>query len=170
MEIWNYIGLFAERNPLSFTLFVFILLDIATGLGAAYVEKNLASAIAFEKMLRKIVVIVLPTMFYMLEALIRREAGVIAPIGAALTWLCLIYEMLSNLENLARMGVYVPPKLRDALKVIRERAENAVSEAATTLTVILPKGTEVKKDEIPAPALVPTVQVTNDEPTPAGGD
>ncbi len=84
-------------------------LDIATGLLAGFINRELSSDVSFRGMARKAVVLLVVAG----GAWIEPAVGL--PVGQAVAGFYAVHEGLSLIENTARAGLPVPEVLRDAL-------------------------------------------------------
>ena len=86
-----------------------MLLDITTGLLAAYVGNALDSRVSFRGTAKKVIVLLLVAAAAWLEPAI----GV--PLASAVAGFYVVHELMSILENAALAGLPVPDELRAAL-------------------------------------------------------
>lgn len=93
-------------------------IDIATGLLAAAIAKNVSSTTAYEGMVRKAIMLLLVGLGVILEPYAQE-----VPLGKMLALSFTIVEVLSIVENAARAGVPIPNALREFL--VKLRSSNA---------------------------------------------
>lgn len=97
-------------------LLVAILLDYISGLLKAYITKELSSKTGFRGLIKKVAILIV----IMLAVLVDRVTGNSGAIRTLVIYYFVANEGLSILENLAKAGVPVPKKLRDALKTLKK--------------------------------------------------
>jgi toxin secretion/phage lysis holin len=98
-------------------LLLFMALDYVTGVFSAWHGRRLDSKVGlwgFGKKLMMLVAVVV-------AAELDRVAGTNGVLRAGAIYYLLANEGLSILENLAAMDVIVPPKLKDALEVLKDK-------------------------------------------------
>lgn len=111
-------GLWGSLETVVQILLYLIAIDIVTGICAAWVEKGLDSGVGWRKMtVRKATTIGIVVAAQAIEPLL---GGIDAGNWAA-GFYCAT-EGLSIVENAGRMGVPLPPFLKEALIQIRERS------------------------------------------------
>jgi toxin secretion/phage lysis holin len=103
-----------------FTILVGIqLADIITGVMAGYANKNLRSAVGVIGIIKKVYVLILIGVVYMLQH--------VTPIaefaGDGITIAFIIAEFISIVENGGKMGVYIPAKVKDAIEILKGKGE-----------------------------------------------
>jgi toxin secretion/phage lysis holin len=86
-----------------------MLLDITSGVLAAYITNSLDSRVSFRGMAKKALALVLVGV----AAWIEPAVGI--PLASAVAGFYTVHELLSILENAAIAGLPVPDALRDAL-------------------------------------------------------
>lgn len=104
--------LFTEL-PLVGVLVSLIILDMFTGMIAAFISKKLCSKISFNGVLKKFQIIAMVATGHIME-LVYSEV----PWGKVIAFFFCGYELLSITENMARCNVPLPKQLREALKVV----------------------------------------------------
>jgi toxin secretion/phage lysis holin len=113
-------------HPFVVTLIFLVLLDIATGLLAAWVRKEISSKVSLRGMVKKV------SLFFAIAL-----ASILDPYDGGiplldLTAFCFIVtESISNAENLANAGVYIPPPLRRALAALKDKQEEEEKKTPT---------------------------------------
>jgi toxin secretion/phage lysis holin len=106
----------AATAPSIQTLVWFMAADLATGLMAAWVERDISSAAAKRGIAKKAGILILLLGCHRMELYAHTELG-------AENWLAAGYivgEFISFIENLGRAGVNIPPALLDRLKAIQK--------------------------------------------------
>lgn len=98
------------------TLLLFMLLDYLTGLICATKEKCLSSAIGFNGILKKVMILVVVAVAFNLDNVINTDGLV----RSLVIFFYVSMEGISILENAARMNVGVPDELRDKLLQLKD--------------------------------------------------
>lgn len=98
-------------------LVILMALDIATGLLAAFVNRELSSDVSFRGVARKAIVLLV------VAGTAWIEPAVGLPVGQAVAGFYAAHEGLSLIENVTRAGLPVPQVLRDALRKLSPEAE-----------------------------------------------
>ncbi|HEL2730031.1 TPA: phage holin family protein [Streptococcus suis] len=111
-------SLFGELDGILYALLVFIIIDYLTGIFAAVVEKQLSSSIGFRGIFKKIAILFLVSLGYLIDTAIIKQGGTIRTM---VIFFYLSNEGLSILENTVRIGLPIPEKLQAILKQINER-------------------------------------------------
>ena len=94
-----------------------MVLDYITGVVYAYVNKNINSEIGFKGLLKKCLVLVVLIVAVMLDRLLNTGDWVFR------TLVCYFYianEGISLLENISKLGVPIPAKIKDALEQLNK--------------------------------------------------
>lgn len=106
-------------EPFVQCLIIFMGIDIATGIMAAYVAKTISSNVSFRGVTKKVLVLGVVLMAYVLQRYIGLEPLVVAgrdvSLGAAVALWYIVSESISILENAALANVPLPPFLKDVL-------------------------------------------------------
>lgn len=111
-------SLFGELDGILYALLVFIIIDYLTGIFAAVVEKQLSSSIGFRGIFKKIAILFLVSLGYLIDTAIIKQGGTIRTM---VIFFYLSNEGLSILENTVRIGLPISEKLQAILKQINER-------------------------------------------------
>jgi toxin secretion/phage lysis holin len=90
-------------------LIVLMAVDIATGILAAFIHREVSSDVSFRGIARKAIVLLVVAAGAWVEPVVQ------LPIGDAVAGFYAVHEGLSILENVTRAGLPVPPVLREAL-------------------------------------------------------
>ena len=112
------IWLIGGWDTLAKVLFALMFLDYLTGLIVGYKMKNLNSQRAFKGLRKKLLVLVILCGASLMHKLV--------PDLAFRTLVGMFYcatELLSIIENVAKVGVPIPKKLKKALEQLREEKE-----------------------------------------------
>jgi len=96
-------------------LVLFVVLDYATGLVAAYGEQNLNSRVGFRGIAKKILLFVPIAVAYWLDMLLGQEI-----LRNLAIFFYIANEGLSMMENLGRAGVPFPVQIQEALEQLKK--------------------------------------------------
>ena len=99
-------------------LVLFVVLDYATGLVAAYGEQNLNSRVGFRGIAKKILLFIPIAVAYWLDMLLGQEV-----LRSLAIFFYIANEGLSMMENLARAGVPFPEQIQEALEQLKGDGE-----------------------------------------------
>ena len=98
-------------------LVAFMVLDYATGMMGAYIQKTLNSQIGFRGLIKKCMILVVLIIAVLLDRMINSGTAVFR------TLVCYFYianEGISLLENVSHLGLPIPDKLKNALQQLNE--------------------------------------------------
>ena len=98
-------------------LVAFMVLDYATGMMWAYIQKTLNSQIGFKGLIKKCMILVVLIIAVVLDRMINSGTAVFR------TLVCYFYianEGISLLENVSHLGLPIPDKLKNALQQLNE--------------------------------------------------
>ena len=101
-------------------LVLFVVLDYATGLVAAYGEQNLNSRVGFRGIAKKILLFVPVAVAYWLDMLLGQ--GILRSLAI---FFYIANEGLSMMENLGRAGVPFPEQIQTALEQLKKAEGDA---------------------------------------------
>ena len=104
-----------------YALVVFVIVDYATGLMAAAVEKKLSSEVGFKGIFKKVIIFSLVAVGHIVDTNIIGEGSVLR---TAIIFFYISNEGVSLLENAGHLGLPIPEKLKDILAQLHDRAEN----------------------------------------------
>lgn len=113
----GFTWLFGAWDIALIVLIAFMVLDYATGLIKAYVNKEVSSDVGLKGIARKSLILIVLIVAVMLDRLLNTGTWVFR------TLVCYFYianEGISLLENCAQMGLSIPDKLKDALIQLKE--------------------------------------------------
>ena len=105
---------FGGYDGIFITLVIFITLDYLTGIGSAYVNKTLSSRIGAHGILKKVGILCIIALTTIIEKNILKTAS----LRNAVILYYISNEGISLLENICKLGVPVPEKLRSILQTI----------------------------------------------------
>lgn len=104
-----------------YALIVFVVVDYATGLMAAGLEKKLSSSVGFRGIFKKVVIFCLVAVGHMIDAHVIGNGSVLR---TAVIFFYLSNEGISILENAGRIGLPIPEKLKSVLEQLKEEKTN----------------------------------------------
>lgn len=117
--------LFGAWDTALIALIGFMVLDYATGLIKAYVNKEVSSDVGLKGIARKSLILIVLMVAVMLDRLLNTGAWVFRSL------ICYFYianEGISLLENCAQLGLPIPDKLKDALVQLKEGNKKEIKE------------------------------------------
>lgn len=94
-----------------------MLADIITGLMSGYANKELRSRIGITGLFRKVYILILIAVIYMLQHI--PNLGFAEFAGDGMTIAFILMEVISIVENGGKLGVPMPTKLKDAIAVLK---------------------------------------------------
>lgn len=109
--------LFGDWDIALYVLVLFMILDYATGIAKACINKCLSSEIGFKGIIRKVLILVMVMIGVALDRYIGNGQWIFR------TLVCCYYianEGLSIIENAAALGLPIPEKLKDALEQLKQ--------------------------------------------------
>lgn len=100
-------------------LLAIMLIDYATGLMAAFIQKQLSSQVGTKGFIRKLYVLLLIATVYLIEGIMfdTRHAGD----GIAFAYIAI--EFISITENGVKIGVPMPKFVSDLLAIVKSKAD-----------------------------------------------
>ena len=106
-------------------LLALMTIDILSGLGAAYIMRNISAQTCLFGMVRKTLVLMLVLASYILTYMVVVTSGaddyrLHVPAGGMVAGMFCMYEFISIIENCAQAGIYIPPILQRVLKINNE--------------------------------------------------
>jgi len=130
MEYWNYKGLFALLSGVLAYIFgtwhelfgVFIalwFLDVVTGMVAAGKEGKISSYRGLLGIGKKVIIFCLISLAHFAD-IILGTGDIIR--NSVLMWF-VVNEMVSIIENCGRAGIAIPPKLQQAIDILKPKEE-----------------------------------------------
>ena len=121
----GFTWLFGTWDTALIVLISFMVLDYATGLLRAWVNKEVSSDIGLKGIARKCVIFVVLIVAVMLDRLLNTGTWVFR------TLVCYFYianEGISLLENCAGLGLPIPQKIKDALIQLKDGEKKDLSK------------------------------------------
>lgn len=107
-----------QKYPFVSVLLALMVIDILTGIIAAFVTKKLCSTASYSGMLKKVLILALVATGMLVELIIPN-----VPWGTFVSVFFCVTEALSITENAANSGVPIPKQWADALRKARAEAE-----------------------------------------------
>lgn len=101
-----------------YALVAFVIVDYATGLMAASVEKKLSSEVGFKGIFKKVIIFSLVAVGHIIDAHVIQNGSVLR---TAVIFFYLSNEGISILENASRIGIPVPEKLKAVLEQLQKK-------------------------------------------------
>ena len=121
----GFTWLFGTWDTALIVLISFMVLDYATGLLRAWINKEVSSDIGLKGIARKCVIFVVLIVAVMLDRLLNTGTWVFR------TLVCYFYianEGISLLENCAGLGLPIPEKIKDALIQLKDGEKKDLSK------------------------------------------
>ena len=115
--------LFGSWDTALMVLICFMVLDYATGLLRAYINKEVSSDIGLIGIARKAVIFVVLIVAVLLDRLLNTGNWVYRTL---VSYFYIANEGISLLENCAGLGLPIPAKLKDALAQLKEGEKKEV--------------------------------------------
>lgn len=117
--------MFGKLDGLITALIVFVTIDYVTGFICAWAEKKLSSEVGAKGIAKKVFIFFLVAVANVIDTQILKEGSTLR---TAVIFYYLANEGLSIVENAARLGLPVPPKLKDALEQLSDNDDEEVEE------------------------------------------
>ena len=103
-----------------YALLMFVVIDYATGLMAAFVQKKVSSEVGFKGICKKVAIFCLVGIGHVLDTQVIQNGSVLC---TAVIFFYLSNEGISIIENVALIGLPVPKKLKEVLEQLHEEAD-----------------------------------------------
>ncbi len=113
-------GFLGGIDELMWTLIAFIVVDYATGVMCAIVDKRLSSEVGFKGICKKICIFLMVGVANMIDVNVLGQGAVLR---TAVIFFYLSNEGVSILENAGHLGLPIPKKLKDVLIQLRDEEE-----------------------------------------------
>lgn len=104
-----------------YALVVFIIIDYITGICVAIIEKKLSSEVGAHGIMKKMAMVLVIGVANIIDVYIIKEGSTIRSMAA---FFYLANEGISILENVSKLGLPVPKKLKDILIQLKETDDN----------------------------------------------
>ena len=101
-----------------YALLAFVIVDYITGVMCAIVNRKLSSEIGFKGIFKKVLIFGLVGIAHLIDHYLIGTDGVLR---TAVIFFYLSNEGISVLENATRLGLAVPPKLKDVLAQLHDK-------------------------------------------------
>ena len=109
-----------ELDGFLYALLMFVVIDYATGLMAAFVQKKVSSEVGFKGICKKVAIFCLVGIGHVLDTQVIQNGSVLR---TAVIFFYLSNEGISIIENVALIGLPVPKKLKEVLEQLHEEAD-----------------------------------------------
>ena len=113
-------GFLGGVDELMWTLIAFIVVDYATGVMCAIVDKRLSSEVGFKGIFKKICILMMVGVANMIDVNVIGQGAVLR---TAVIFFYLSNEGVSILENAGHLGLPIPNKLKSVLIQLRDKDE-----------------------------------------------
>ena len=101
-------------------LIIFMVIDYITGVMCAIQDKSVSSRAGFAGICKKILILVMTGMANMLDVYVIQTGSMLR---TASLFFYISNEGISVLENMCRLGLRVPTKIRDVLEQLHDKSE-----------------------------------------------
>ena len=126
----GWLGYFlGGMDGLMIALLIFMGLDYITGVMCAIIDKKLSSAVGFEGICKKVLILMLVGLANIVDLHVIGNGSALR--GAVIAFY-LSNEGLSLLENAAYIGLPIPEKLKDVLTQLHHRDEKTKEDTTDT--------------------------------------
>jgi len=116
--------LFGGWSAVLGALLALIVADYVTGFAAAGVEGKLSSAVGFRGIARKVAIVTVVAVAHLVDS----AMGTNHVLRDGAIWFYLANELLSITENVGRIGLPLPPILKQAVEVLRGKGGGSVGK------------------------------------------
>ena len=103
-----------------YALLMFVVIDYATGLMAAFVQRKISSEVGFKGICKKVAIFCPVGIGHVLDTQVIQNGSVLR---TAVIFFYLSNEGISIIENVALIGLPVPKKLKEVLEQLHEEAD-----------------------------------------------
>jgi toxin secretion/phage lysis holin len=107
---------FGGWSQMLMLFFFVIIMDYVTGVMAAIIEKNLSSAVGYKGIIKKFSMVLLVALAYQLDKFTGND---VIMTGTILFFIA--NELVSIVENYGRIGLPLPPQIKNIIKILREK-------------------------------------------------
>lgn len=111
-------ALFGKMDGFFIALIIFICLDYITGVLGAIYEKKLNSEIGAKGIVKKVAIFCLVAVAHIIDQYLIKDGSTVR---TAVIFFYLSNEGISILENVSKMGLPVPMKLKKVLEQLKEK-------------------------------------------------
>ncbi|OWA34516.1 holin [Saccharibacillus sp. O16] len=131
--------LFGGLPMLIYLLLILVAVDWVTGWAAAWMRGELKSRIGFNGIIRKVAIFAVVAIGHLIDGVL----GDLHMFRDAVIFFYLANELLSVIENLGKMGVPMPPIIRDAVHIFESKTK--VEENPQLIPEAQPEGVKQEK-------------------------
>ena len=159
-EIWNWIHLsitafggwlgwfFGGLDGLLLALVIIVVIDYISGVMCAIVFKKLSSEVGFRGIFKKVIIFSLVAIGHIIDLhVIGDHGGGQEAVRTAIICFYIVNELVSLLENSARLGLPVPDKLKGVLAQLHNREPANIMPPLPKLEMLQENKTEDNDDE-----------------------
>jgi toxin secretion/phage lysis holin len=111
--------LFGGWSELLALFFFVVIVDYITGVLAAITEKNLSSSVGYKGLVKKFGMVIVVAMAYQLD----KFTGTNVIMTGAIFFF-VANELVSITENYGRIGLPLPPQIKNVIKILRDKNDN----------------------------------------------
>jgi len=133
--------LFGGLSEMTVLLLVLIIVDWTTGWAAAWVRGELKSRVGYFGIVRKVAIFAVVAIAHLIDGVL----GDMHMFRDAVVFFYLANELLSVVENLGKMGVPMPPIIRNAVHIFESRSK--AEENPQLIPEAQPEAVKVEKAE-----------------------
>lgn len=113
--------LYGDINGLMIALILFIVVDYITGVMGGIALKQLSSSTGFKGICKKVTILMLVAISHAIDIYIIGNSAVIM---TAVECFYIANEGISILENAGKLGLPVPPKVKEILEQLKNESED----------------------------------------------
>lgn len=110
-------GILGGVDGFLYALITFVIIDYITGVMRAILEKKLSSSLGFKGIFKKVLIFVLVGVSHIVDSKI---LGSGSAIRTAVIFFYVSNEGISIIENSAKIGLPIPPKLKSVLQQLNK--------------------------------------------------
>lgn len=136
--------LFGGLSMLINLLLILVIVDWLTGWAAAWIRGELRSRVGFKGIVRKVAIFAVVAIAHVIDGVL----GDMHMFRDAVIFFYLANELLSVIENMGKMGVAMPPIIRDAVSIFENRTK--VKENPQLIPEEQPEAIKIEKAETSA--------------------
>ncbi|MEJ8306676.1 phage holin family protein [Saccharibacillus sacchari] len=136
--------LFGGLSMLINLLLILVVVDWLTGWAAAWMRGELRSRVGFNGIVRKVAIFAVVAIAHLIDGVL----GDMHTFRDAVIFFYLANELLSVVENMGKMGVPMPPIIRNAVHIFENRTK--VEENPQLIPEAQPEAIKVEKAEAQA--------------------
>lgn len=114
--------LFGEIDGLTYALLTVMVTDYATGVVSAAVNRELSSNVGFRGILKKVSVLIVVAVSQVVDVNLLSDSGVLR---SSVVAFYVVNESISILENVSRMGVPLPSRLKRVLCQLKDDSNDS---------------------------------------------